>query len=1130
MHVMNCVSLAHDKESRDIIVPTGLMPKEAPPAPPPPPPPPPLPLPSGSVNPPGSSGPPLPPPPPPGLPPPPPGHHHFSKKKRMRSFFWKTIPEEQVRGKTNIWTITARQHHRYQIDSKSIEELFGQQEENKSRMAAKAACSRSSFKEARKEINILDSKRSMNVGIFLKQFKKSNQFIMEDIQFGKSENYGAETLRELLKLLPDSEEAKKLKAFNGDVTELPLADSFMVLLSRMPSYALRVEAMVLKEEFSPSCSAMNKDMTVLQVAIKELMMCEELHAILHLVLQAGNIMNAGGYAGNAVGFKLSSLLKLADTKANKPGMNLLHFVALEAQKQDVALLSFTDKLHHVQDAARLSVENIEAELQSLSVRMRSLRDNIRQDAELLQQTENFIQRALQELNELDKKKKELKKEGHTLIDFFCEDKETMKLDECFQIFTDLCGKFNKAVKENREREIQELRRQQRLKELEEKRRSWAAGESNGFGRSSSESDVELLARNGLQDFLPFLQQRPQSPLSRTPSTRRSRHSVGKMVDRELLTFLESSSTEDQNKCNSLPRANARNSRHNIAWGDSKEHRDRSLNSLYFNLNQDPACGRNLNRMPVTACSSPPKLEETTSYNTLSEAYREMVKHNHEGKGSLMNMHPVASNQLNVTIEQHGLVISLTNLQTLEDLSLYSSSTVYDNAPLSSEKSSKGESDSNTESCQNMTSVSSSKEEEVNCEISVASTVTPTSLDSCGSENKGPEAMFYIVDCTDTTDYSVTFDYSEESEMQTVSKELSEDTIAVDIPDQSTPAFSSESVSAVDTSSSIPQSPKKQEAYNNCKNTGTSNVVKEKKDSSESEQNSSANDKQTVPLKLPKSPLNNSVHSKTVRTLHASENENIRKVVSISRSNRSSSSVRRTERRGLVREASNAEMKRTLQNTAENKLEGQTKSSHKSNLPVEEQKMQRGGFASSSLRFSRDQAQHRSSVKKPAAKPVRNVPKPKPKPEETKICKSAMRALSQAMSDTNKVAASDDSRVQASTPSFARNTVASSSRRMRVDSPASSKASSLPRSGSQRQPVAKMVGTSDQPNTNNGASSTGLIRRASTIRNSRKTREQSETPSSKTEAISKGSHIAEKPSVRQKDANGKTGRLLKPSWK
>ena len=36
----------------------------------------------------------------------------------------------------------------------------------------------------------------------------------------------------------------------------------------------------------------------------------------------------GGYAGNAAGFRISSLLKLADTKANKPGMNLLHYVAM----------------------------------------------------------------------------------------------------------------------------------------------------------------------------------------------------------------------------------------------------------------------------------------------------------------------------------------------------------------------------------------------------------------------------------------------------------------------------------------------------------------------------------------------------------------------------------------------------------------------------------------------------------------------------------------------------------------------------------------------------------------------------------------------------------------------------------
>lgn len=55
------------------------------------------------------------PPPPPGLP-----QTHLNGysqfgKKRMRSFYWKTIPEEQVRGKTNIWTLAASQQHRYQI-------------------------------------------------------------------------------------------------------------------------------------------------------------------------------------------------------------------------------------------------------------------------------------------------------------------------------------------------------------------------------------------------------------------------------------------------------------------------------------------------------------------------------------------------------------------------------------------------------------------------------------------------------------------------------------------------------------------------------------------------------------------------------------------------------------------------------------------------------------------------------------------------------------------------------------------------------------------------------------------------------------------------------------------------------
>lgn len=50
------------------------------------------------------------------------------------------------------------------------------------------------------------------------------------------------------------------------------------------------------------------------------------------------------------------------------------------------------------------------------------------------------------LQDLKRRRMDLRREGSALIDFFCEDKDTFKLDECFRIFHDFCIKFKKAVK------------------------------------------------------------------------------------------------------------------------------------------------------------------------------------------------------------------------------------------------------------------------------------------------------------------------------------------------------------------------------------------------------------------------------------------------------------------------------------------------------------------------------------------------------------------------------------------------------------------------------------------------------------------------------------------------------------
>ncbi|KAK7132884.1 hypothetical protein R3I93_019207 [Phoxinus phoxinus] len=473
------------------------------------------------------------PPPAPPLPPPLPVGIPAERKRRVRGFYWKPIPEDRVKRHDgpNLWTLGRPSRETpFHIDIRAIEELFGQHEDTPEPSGGKSIRrGKASGKDLRQQITILDSKRSLNISIFLKHFKKSSECLLDDILHGNTGVFSVESLQELLKLLPEDDEVKNLQMFSGNPKDLPLPDAFIYQLIRLPRYEVRLKALLLKEEFFPSYTVMKHDIAIVLTAINELLNCEELHNVLHLVLQAGNIMNAGGSAGNAVGFRLSSLLSLADTKANKPGMNLLHFVALEAQKKD--LLMFPEKLLHVQQAARVCVDSMHVEFETLTRRVGHLEQQIHTDDELLTQLQSLLKSAAEALEDLRTRIDELQRKGDALIDFFCEDKDVFRLDECVRVFQSFCSKFRKAVQENVERGMWEESRRKRLKESEDKRHSWAGHEGVGgvFGlRSNSEADVEAaLKREGL---LELLMTSPQSSPLRFGSARRSRRQKNMTFD------------------------------------------------------------------------------------------------------------------------------------------------------------------------------------------------------------------------------------------------------------------------------------------------------------------------------------------------------------------------------------------------------------------------------------------------------------------------------------------------------------------------------------------------------------------------------------------------------------------------
>ncbi|XP_026989813.1 FH2 domain-containing protein 1 [Tachysurus fulvidraco] len=1118
-------------------------------------------------------------PPPPPLPPPPPPQslttlglpNGSRRKRRVRSFYWKPIPEEKVRGKPNIWTLAVRQQH-YQIDVKSVEELFGQQEETHTQTSShnpRLGTCRGSFKDSKDEISILDSKRGMNMGIFLKQFKKSNHALVEDIRQGNSKQFGLEPLKELLKLLPEEEEIKKLREFKGDPTKLTMVDSFMFLLIQVPCFDVRIEAMVLQEEFSPCCSAMSRELNVVRLATEELMTCEELHAILHLVLQAGNIMNQGGYAGNAVGFKLSSLLSLADTKANKPGMNLLHFVALEAKKKDENLLKFPEKLKHVQSAARISVENIDAEFSSLSVRMQALEEKIKDDAELLLQFNPFVQSSIQTLHDLKQCRLDLRKEGNALIDFFCEDKDTFKLDECFRIFQDFCLKLEKAVKDNLDRELKEAARQQRLRELEERRIAWAAasGDQSGggnFGRSSSENDVDVLTKDGLLDFL--LHPRPHSPhspLGRSASARRYHHTT---TERNLCGYLElfsGSPTIDITKFSSLPRSGRPHQRRTIAWLTSAD--DRELgpqNKLqHEQLATSPKAETEpispLARYSMSGYNREINIYSNNNYTAVSEGInssqlghnRNWVEKSHKDgdvNNCVQKHTPVSeprplesSNPKNNNNSSYKPLniqgdIAVSGLENDRDVP---ETTFLDISGSRSEEAPQSGAVNDTK----MTSPQREEEEE---QSTVSSTTCDTPLPLDPLSNK--KAIPYILDCTET-DCSVMLDFSELESTSILKEGTHLDIKPQDsnfqslLQDPSSLSSNFESLSTNDPSLSVsgddPLEGKPAEKHPVTPSVPTDEADSDSTDMAEGKkvEEKAVQICSPKPAKLktktPPKPTATQTR-RPARTLTPTETRHLRKVVPITKATRSGSNPKRAEK-SLGHE--NTEPRRPIRDQSIPARKGERKSrpTRQSSLPPASKAESGGTTSVAGPQWA--PTTHRPSIKKPTAKPVRNIPRP---PVEEKMCRSTMRALAQAQaaSDASAPQTPSHSRMSGShLPSFARNTIAFSSRTKNdlATQPAPgtpSKSSSLSRTSSLKvRSGSKSNSVSSGHSVQGEDKPAGSVRSVQSVRASGQNSLQSGTTLAQTgqEQSRKGSSFSEK-SFLLKDST--TGRTLKPTWK
>lgn len=463
-------STVHLQNGHDVTPPRVGSFKSPNPAPPPPPPPP------------GPGAAFVPPPP---APPPPPGapgaplslverpYAGPKPSQPLKSFNWTKLSPNQLDG-----TIWKRIDEKFDVlDLPDVEKNFSAYQHKIEENGAGDSLKGRSATVVR-ELSVVDGRRAQNCNILLSKLKLSNAELAYAIRnVDPSEKLAKDMCEQMLKFIPTSEEVQLLSEHAHEIEQMATTDRFLYEMSSVEHYEERLKALFYKKKFNERVVDYKNQSEFIIKASEQIEKSKNLRTIFGVVLAMGNYMNRG-QRGNASGFKLSSLNKLADTKSSvDKRISLLHYLIESLQARCPQAMEIQNELSSVKDASKVEIAELEKEVRLLRKGLKE----IRAEAEYEKKRDshdkfsvvmsNFETVANYKLNDLEKLLEEMKRKYDKVSKLFAE-KDTTPQD-FFSEFDLFLVSMSEAVSsmEKIKKQKEEEEKRKRIMEMQAQRRS-----------------------------------------------------------------------------------------------------------------------------------------------------------------------------------------------------------------------------------------------------------------------------------------------------------------------------------------------------------------------------------------------------------------------------------------------------------------------------------------------------------------------------------------------------------------------------------------------------------------------------------------------------------------------------------